>query len=450
MRTAAGWIVIGVLLLGIAARPLPAAQPPAADRPSDPAVAALIADLGHGDYQVREKAGRALAAMGPKVLPDLRRALDTTQSPEAARRLTLLIQHLEHDGLVAPRRVTFTAEDRAVKDVLDEIARQSGYRVEFGGGRPELRASVRFVDTPFWEAIDRVAVQAGLIVNPGYDDEAVHLYPSTSFVCPFVAYSGPFRVVAQNISLSRNLQLAGLNPNGNGAPGNNRQQEYLNLGFQVFSEPKNPLLGTNRVEVVAAVDDVGASMVPPRDPSTTRTVGFYPQGFRTHNTYGNLNLTRGGRDATTIKSLKGRIGVMLLAGVVPDVVIPAPLTAKDKTVTGRTAKVELRSVTDGVNGTYDVALTLTRVENDGQPDWIWMNSLWQKLEMEDEKGQKYRPIGPREANSLPGGMKMTVQFGPDTRAANPPKLGPPVKLILNEWQSVTEEVAFEFKDVPLP
>ena len=45
---------------------------------------------------------------------------------------------------------------------------------------------------------------------------------------------------------------------------------------------------------------------------------------------------------------------------------------------------------------------------------------------------------------------MTVHFGPDTRTANPPKLGPPVKLVLNEWQTTAEEVAFEFKDVPLP
>ena len=66
---------------------------------------------------------------------------------------------------------------------------------------------------------------------------------------------------------------------------------------------------------------------------------------------------------------------------------------------------------------------------------MYIARVSRSLELVDEKGQKYRAFGYRETVQIPGGMKMTVHFGPDTRTANPPKLGPPVKLVLNEWQT---------------
>ena len=47
---------------------------------------------------------------------------------------------------------------------------------------------------------------------------------------------------------------------------------------------------------------------------------------------------------------------------------------------------------------------------------------------------------------------MTLMFGDQDRRGNKTKakLGPPVKLVVNEWLSITHEVTFEFKDIPLP
>src|SRR4051812_27139284 len=104
MKSASGWALLAVLLactVGIAVQvqqpapaPLPggpgpgpapvpqkgdsktdAAPAKVAPAPIDPAVAALVADLGSEDYQTREAAGKKLAAMGEKALPDLKRAL---------------------------------------------------------------------------------------------------------------------------------------------------------------------------------------------------------------------------------------------------------------------------------------------------------------------------------------------------------------------------------------
>jgi hypothetical protein len=43
-----------------------------------------------------------------------------------------------------------------------------------------------------------------------------------------------------------------------------------------------------------------------------------------------------------------------------------------------------------------------------------------------------------------------MQFGTNNRRGVQEKLGPPVKLILNEWLQVTHDVTFEFKGIPLP
>ena len=92
----------------------------------------------------------------------------------------------------------------------------------------------------------------------------------------------------------------------------------MNLSFQIQSEPKNPMLGRHagRGDQRGRRDRrlAGAAEGPEQPTGRTTTTG----GYRGHNTYGNLNLIRGGdKTATTIKSLKGKVGIMLLAGTSP-------------------------------------------------------------------------------------------------------------------------------------
>lgn len=481
MKIASGWALVAVLLagtIGIAVQaqpqpvPPPVAPEPAPDpatvaapalvpqkgdsksapaiaekpAPIDPAVAALVADLGSDDYQTREAAGKKLAAMGEKALPDLKRALDATENLEVSRRLTVLVRRMDYDRLVNPKRVTLNVKDKTAKEVFELIAKQTGYKIEYNGGGDQ-KFSFEFDNTAFWPAMDKVAAAAGVSVNPGYDDDAIHLYQQNS-LSPYVSYAGPFRLVASHISSSKNIQLSNLSPNGFG----NRGQEYINMSFQIFSEPKNPILGVNPVELAAAEDDTGASLIPPKDPNN-RVSHYYNQGYRSHNASGNLNLVRGAKDATTIKQLKGRVSIELLSGTVPEIVVPDPLGVKSKKFTGRTAALDVEGLTETGKGSgqYTLAITVSRVNADpNRYDYSWTNNAWQKMELVDDKGNKYKAQHYNHVNSTPTSIQMTVPFGPDMRVPNPPKLGPPVKFLFNEWQSVLTEVTFEFKDVPLP
>ncbi|MBX9579136.1 MAG: hypothetical protein K2X87_02415, partial [Gemmataceae bacterium] len=429
---------------------VPPKPAPAAELPIDPAVLALIADLGAADYRTREKAGKALEARGEKVLPALRRAAAEADSPEVGRRLAVLVRRLEYDRIVAPKRVTLSVKNKPAKDVFDEVARQTGYKIDFQpvGGRGDGRYSFDLDNVPFWVAMDKLTEATGMGVQNNYDDDALQVNGYNGVgSSPYVCYAGPFKFVAQNISLTKNLPLANLGPAG-GA----RQQEQAYLQFSIQSEPKNPILQPLQAELISATDDTGASLVPPRDPNQNQhfSRSYYGgPGYRTFNFSSNLNFVRGGRDATRIKSLKGRIGLVLLAGTVPEVVVTDPLKTKAKKFAGRTAEVDFDTFAEA-NGGYSLTMTVrkTAADDPNNPDYNWLNSAWQRVEVTDAAGGKYRGYV-NNTNYNGTSVTFTMQFQAQDRQGRAQKLGPPARVVFNEWLQVTHEVPFEFKDLPL-
>lgn len=462
MRAIALTAVFGVLLIAtfavggklekfVPAAP-PTSQPRVAEGPPDPALKQMIDDLGSEDWRTREKAGRDLAALGEKVLPHMRKALLTTDNPEVQQRLSVLVRKMDRERLVEPKRVTLNMKDKTAKEFFDEITKQTGYRIEFGGGGQETKHSFEFNNTPFWQAVDAVASAAGFCVYPEYDDDTIRIYNDA--MNPFVAYSGPFRILPTNINTNRSVQLSGISRRGD----NNRVQEYMSLSMQIQSEPKNPMLGVMVPDITEAKDEFGGSLLPPRE-RHAYSPGYINGNYRGHNSYVNVSLIRGDRAATKIAKLKGRVGVVLLAGTSPDIVVTDVLKTKKKTVVGRTVQLEFEGADEDSNqkGVYIVSFTakrLTPSDPNRNDDYIWSNSLWQRLELTDEKGNRYFCSGPTAQNNNGQGMvTLTVQFTPDDRRfgrQNPNKPGPPVKFTLNEWLTVTHEVNFEFKDIPLP
>src|SRR5205085_2182171 len=162
------------------------------------------------------------------------------------------------------------------------------------------------------------------LVSPDGDDEAVLTVSDGDAYNPHVWYSGPFRFVATNIGTNRNLQLSGL-PRKVAQP---RQPEYLMLNFQVQSEPKNPIVSTLPPVLTKAVDDTGASLLPPPDEQNRSY--YAPYMFRGFNQYVGLNLVRGGRDAAAIKELRGKVTILLLADTRSEIVIDNVLGVKKK------------------------------------------------------------------------------------------------------------------------
>src|SRR5262249_23591459 len=152
-----------------------------------------------------------LAARGDKALADMRRCLAATADPEVSRRLSVLVRKMDHDRLVAPKRVTLARKDRTLKEAFDEIQKQTGYRIDLNAGGPGGDATkypFEFDNLSFWEAVDKVATAGGMTVYADYDDESIRVWNQES-VNPYLSYAGPFRFVATNINSSKNVQLSG-------------------------------------------------------------------------------------------------------------------------------------------------------------------------------------------------------------------------------------------------
>jgi hypothetical protein len=216
------------------------------------------------------------------------------------------------------------------------------------------------------------------------------------------------------------------------------------------------MLGVMPAEVLAATDDAGVSLLPPRDGNNHRS-GYYDRGQRGHSMHGSLNLNRaGGGSGTAVKALKAKIGVVLLAGTVPEISVPDPLKVKNRSFAGRTVEMDVASVSEDANqkGHYTVDVTVKKLgpgDPDGNIDYNWSNYVWQKIELVDADGNKYRANGLNSLNNNGAAVQMTIPFGPtDPRTGKALKVGPPARLVVNEWLTVTHEVTFEFKDIPLP
>jgi hypothetical protein len=78
-------------------------------------------------------------------------------------------------------------------------------------------------------------------------------------------------------------------------------------------------------------------------------------------------------------------------------------------------------------------------------DYSWMNSLYQRIELQDDKGNKFMIVGNGWGNNSPGSIQMSTTFAPQGGKASTP-----FKLIYYRWTTLEHEIAFEFKDLPLP
>jgi hypothetical protein len=417
-----------------------AAPPAFADDP--PALDTLVEQLGDPDYRTREAAGKHLAAAGDRAIPALRAALAAKPDPETARRLTVLVARLDADRLTTARRVTLKNKSLSAKAALAEVARQSGYPVRADGLDDDARYAFDLDNVPFWQALDRVCDAAGLTANLQDDTGAVTVFANDS-ANPFVAYAGPFRVVAASVTANQNIHLSGL---PRAAPFA-RQPDYVSVNFQVMSEPKAPLIGVGQVEPVRAVDDTGGSLVPAADPAQPRT-SYYPAqpAYRSYNLSATLNLARSSRAATEIRELRAKVPVLVLSDTRPDVVVPDLLAAKGRRVGGRELDVEISNVVAEPGGLVTVTLLVTR--RVGSPDdYVWLNGLSQRVEVHDAAGRKV-PLGSvDQTTSGPNATTLTLQFGP---AAGGKKASKPARLVVVEWVTITKDVEFTMKHVPLP
>jgi hypothetical protein len=422
------------------------AQPPVVK--PDPAMQRLVGLLGNDDYQTRDRAAQALRAAGAKALPALRQAVEN-DDPEVRRQVNDLLVEIETGLLLAPKRVTLKVVNKPLQEIMQDLATQTGYKVECNSANPAQRFSFDLADASFWEAIDRICRECGCTLQQTYGDMTVRLQHVDGFA-PHVSRDGAFRFFATGFQQLRQVDLSVARK----TPTPVVHNETLTFQFTVCSEPKLPILGMGEVKLLAAYDSEHNSMLP----RTTAPIEELPPGPRammrgrwTSGRYGSnravmqqtqVELVRTSDKASSVKLVRGTIPVHLLADQKPVVVAEKIMDAKGKKAKFGTISISIDDVQ--VMDNKQVQVKMTVAADDHGNDYSWTNTLYQRFELQDDKGNKYFNHGSGWSSSSPAAVQMTLNFGglPNAQA--------PGKLVFQSWTTIQHQINFEFKDLPLP
>jgi hypothetical protein len=435
-----------VVLTSLGFASLATSEPP----PAQPSatVEQLIQQLSSKDFHTRDLASKAITALGVDALSALQKGR-TNPDPEVRRRLDELIPPLERSLTLMPKRVTLHMTNRPLSEVLAEISKQTGYKLATWEGQtnpagPKAVYTFHFDKAPFWEALDRVCEGAGLVLQQNWGDEQLRLMFSDSYI-PYVSCNGPFKVVATGFSYYRNNNFGQLPRN----PAQQGQQaaENLQLSFMIWVEPKLPIIKVGMARLLSAEDEEKHSMLPVPINNGNMWWGshYYGGGYRTFFHQTQCHLAWASKTCRTVKTLKGVIPVTLLADQKPTVITDKILSAKGKKFKVGDASFSVEEVTSMPGNNYQIRMAVTEEAKDNPNDYSRMQSMQQRLELQDEKGNKY-PSYVNFTNWNPSSAQLTLM----TQPAGIAKLGKPAKLVFYSWSLMEHEVTFEFKDLPLP
>jgi hypothetical protein len=422
-----------------------------------PRVEQLIEQLSDRNFHVRESAFKAIRGLGTTALPALQKARGTATDPEVRRRLDELIPPLERQLALMPKLVTLHMTNKPLTDIVNELSKQTGYKIASMNGMngqfiaPGNNKNVytfHFDKVPFWEALDKICDAGGLILQQNsWGDDSLRLYGGDMYV-PFNYYNGPFKVMATGFYYNRSNNFGQLPRN----PAQQGQQnsESLQINLSVAVEPKLPIIKVGMVHLTAAEDDEKHSMLPTPDANGNGQFGqrfYYGGWYRSYLHQVSANLAWPSKTSRTVRLLRGVVPVTLLADQKPSVVTDKFLTSKGKKFKVGAASFDIEDIQELPGKQYQVRMSITEESKDSPNDYNRINSLQQRIELYDTKGHKH----PFFFNSINNNGISHIQFTFTIQpGAGGPNAGPPTKMVYYAWVLMEHEVAFEFKDLPLP
>ena len=420
------------IALSMVALALLAVRAPAAD-PKPPTVEALIEQLGSKVYAARERASRALQARGAAALPAVQKAL-AHPDPEVRERLERMLPGLKLAAALEPKRVTLTAEKQTLTAALQEIEKQTGFKLQANGAAPETKFDFSCKNVPFWDAIERVRREAGCRVTAEPREKFIRL-DRGSASSPLVSVTGPFRLELVHFHEDRDIFFAEA---GIGKE-LGRRNHWLTLTFDLLVEPHYSLFAVEKGWVETAKDENNASLIftpPVEGKSELSQQSDYRAMFR-HPVQ--VTLQRSSATAKTIRDLTGTIPVHWVIEKKLLVVSEDLTQAVGKTVTlGSDALKVMECQADGGGG-LSVRFSAPLPQAGPSPHWH------ERVFLEDEAGVRFQQNGSGTSQSG-NEYSFSIEYGKPNNA----NVGPPKKLLIEDWITVVHPLAFSFKDVPLP
>jgi hypothetical protein len=366
-----------VHVTGIGQAPAPPAlvwTPPPRRRTATPKeVAQWIDQLDHKDAKVRQDAETALRAVGRAALPALDKAarFGTASLKKSAAAVSDRIYLQE---ALEPRHVSLNLKETPGAEALQALAKQGRINLECTSTKS---ITLELTDVPFWKALDRVCVEAGLtwivaVKNP----LTLQLVERAPWPQETIAYAGPLRLQVNSLTYRRSLGFTTAEA---------MRLEDCSLAINRSMTPGHPIIGVAMPRISQATDAKGAVIFRKREAPAVLPYSNVVEGsFTLPLVTFQATLPRDGR----LKELRGILPVEVLAERRALASVVNPLQAANKTVHHNGIRLTIHSAKSQFNATI-VRLSLT-----GPWHWNYNPSL-HGLEMFDARKRGYRVLSPQ-------------------------------------------------------
>jgi hypothetical protein len=344
---------------------------------------------------------------------------------------------LEAAVALAPKCITLDREERSLSAVLQEIEKQTGYKLMADDAGDQKFYRLEMKKVAFWEALERIGRETGRVVQVERSEDSLQMVRREGHA-RFVVVDGAFRLEVTRIHEDRDIDFTQMGEDKK--PG--RRDHRLTLDVAVNAEPKFTLLSIGRPRVEAALDEDEKALRPlpaleerVPDHAGIRRDLFHPMSL----SQTAIVLQRSNEQAKTIKALRGTVPVKVVVERKSVVVTKNVLESKGTKfdIAGDTLEI-----TDAVQlkaGHYYVSIAVPPELDERQAHWF------ERVQLEDVNGIRYES---RSLGTSTGGTKKEINFLYD-QSANP-KLGPPCRLVFEDWVVLHYAIPFGFTDVPLP
>jgi hypothetical protein len=414
----------------------------AADAALKDRVLQLVERLDAEKPEARDAATASLIKLGSKILP-LLPDLATVKSTERKQRLERIratLTEKQDEINIGASKVTITAKGIRLSEALQQLQKQTGnavtdLREQLGTDVTNPALDLDLKDKTFFEALDEIARQAEVSTSFSTGDGSIGIMagamadaapkmPATKSK-PLVAYSGPFRVELQQLSLARDFQAG---------------TSLANVRLEAAWEPRlRPMLLKLQSEELKVVDD-RKKAVKPQTAMESDEVVIRPENPSAEI---NLNLEAPERDAKKLASLKVKAEVTIPAGIKifkfpslaqKDVTVKqgdVSLTLEDTEVDEQVWKVNVTLVYPGEGPAFE-----------SYRQGLFNNRLW----LQRTDGSRFEHNGGFSNTGSDGG-----KLGFEYLFVDAPGKPSDYQLIYESPSKViTIPLEFEFKDVNLP
>ena len=456
--------------------PAPASQAaPASSQSAEPPpeVVELIKRLDDPDYAQREDAERQLLALvtsQPAMQAWVAEAAQSNASPEVRTRLASVLARLAEHRLLGASLVSLRVTDVHPRELINELALQSGVRFEYWphdpwevGGAAGGKVSLELQAVPFWDALQRVSETTSIYpvehqpAAPGSIVLSQHAERLSGYP---TAHHGAFAVQLRRLYRNQSSQIdLGVEQDGR-IGGASRSSSSLSVDLRLLVEPKVRLSASMTQPVLEeAVDESGRDLLLPSETRRINRLGW----SNTSNQWAvqsSLSLdAKAASGSQRIARLRGQLEAEIAMEVArlelkladladlrrlrPDEKVPL-----SKRYTIGSYQIELTSLRRAQDDSIYVDFTITPQAGSPeqlQEEWVRMQAMSNALRLEDASGRLWSPAA---GNTGWDGTSAQISRGFHRGGDS---AGPAVQLV---WEIPAKimriSIPFEFTDIPLP